>query len=769
MYPQVDKLSNNEYRLLERYLSKYESDFIPFDEVCRDVSTIMYGYKRYDKDLSYNILYDTYLKNIDSFTEQQKLCLECLVFNKKSRSEYFLKYSKNSRVYRHYCIEKIEKIYFNIDNFLENNLTKEKYISVKNDNPGALTDRRIEIMDLVYGVNGVKLGISEIAKLYNEDYIKMLDFIRSTREYIINLYMNRNSSLKIDFNVYIPYILDSNIDFTDETRTVLRYRFLDNMSYDEISAETNLSKSRISNILTDAIRKIDFYRYGIFTKYETSSDEILGIFDSGFMKDKGNNKNIIYDYFINIPDKKIITSKYNITEKSLNALIKMYKEASIKYRVKNIVVSKDDVLEVINLHISENILSDRDKEVLNLIWVEKYKIEELASYYNVKPSVALSYYEMAILKVKRYKSNMIDDSYFKRNELIDILNDKHLPISKKEKDIICYLFELQGYPYKTIDEIADIFNDSSPSIKRRYQRAILSIKKYLANEIQGVINYEEDIKPILKYFSTVDRGYLKDLYLDELSYVNISEKYNITFNQVVVIADRLKMSVYELLNCDDAKRFDFDYYDKVINCDDLPFYGNKELAIEAFKMYFGHHYPKSLEASEVVRKMNTQIDSRRVIEIIQDLMLAVCKYQRGITKENTFSYDDVISYYEENKDEMDLEDKKVYEKYFNKCKRSSLIKCEVRVPYKIIYDLMSTRYKLFDPYSYNKEGILKLIKKYDKKLNNRSKKYLLKRFGFLERDFMSGREIGHVYRIMSSIITKSKVLDDEKKLLYLDN
>ena len=34
---------------------------------------------------------------------------------------------------------------------------------------------------------------------------------------------------------------------------------------------------------------------------------------------------------------------------------------------------------------------------------------------------------------------------------------------------------------------------------------------------------------------------------------------------------------------------------------------------------------------------------------------------------------------------------------------------------------------------------------------------------------MSGREIGHVYRIMSSIITKSKVLEDEKKLLYLDN
>ena len=144
-------------------------------------------------------------------------------------------------------LDRLNRLYFNINNFFDNNLTKEDYIRVKSMYYDKLSEERIEILDLIYGVNGRCYTIKELAELYKVDYIVMHDKVRHARNFVISLCYKRNNRLEFDKDIYIPYL--DIIDFTEEHKKILVMYLIEGKGYDEIAKEVKKRGASLMNIL----------------------------------------------------------------------------------------------------------------------------------------------------------------------------------------------------------------------------------------------------------------------------------------------------------------------------------------------------------------------------------------------------------------------------------------------------------------------------------------------------------------------------------------
>ena len=55
-----------------------------------------------------------------------------------------------------------------------------------------------------------------------------------------------------------------------------------------------------------------------------------------------------------------------------------------------------------------------------------------------------------------------------------------------------------------------------------------------------------------------------------------------------------------------------------------------------------------------------------------------------------------------------------------------------------------------------------LLKKYHKKVNPRVRRELMARFAISEREFMNGKDINHVYKLLNTLDERRKQLDIQK-------
>ena len=122
-------------------------------------------------------------------------------------------------------------------------------------------------------------------------------------------------------------------------------------------------------------------------------------------------------------------------------------------------------------------------------------------------------------------------------------------------------------------------------------------------------------------------------------------------------------------------------------------------------------------------------------------MLSFCKLKDNIFKENTFTYEEIWSYYKKNEANMPSYLKNIYLKYFKR-------KCEPS--FFIINDLIKETKK--DAFIYSlatKEEVLQLLDKYNDKLPYKVKENLMKNFNISKQKFLNGKEINHVYKLLN--------------------
>lgn len=785
-------LNADEISLLNRFFGNVEDMYIETDKVEMDINLRKFGFNRNNHRIQPRKLYGDFLKYKEEFSEEQALFLECYYFKIKDRDIFKKEYPNSSLYYRYeYLVNRLEMLHYGIYKILENNFNKDKYLIVKEKYGNRFTPEKLAVLDLYYGVGGRRYTVKEITQMYGYNYLRGHDLLSDARESCINLYSNRGNRLEIDKQLYIPY-LDKKYEYTEETRSILYMYLVLEDSYDVISSKTGLTKYRISNIITDGIRKIDGYRFGLFQPLDINEFDLNGVFQLYENSFNELDKCILRDKFLNNIENRDIAIKYqeHISKDNssldsikkvlleVNRVISKFYKLLFKYRINNVQIDEEDIRREINRHVSESILNEKEKLVLSYIFGipylgnekgEELPIASVAKRLNVTLNVCRHNYYAGLDNIKGRKIGILkpDLCFISRDELDKILDDKNLPISDKERMIICHLFELKGYEYKSLSTIVEMLGEGSGSVRRRYYRAIVTIKKYMNGEIDAKLDYEEDIVPLLKYFSLGDRILIEDYFKNNITYEKMSQKYNMTFDRIVKIMSRIKINLFDLVDDPNTRKFDFDYYLQVRDDRNLPFYGNLPLAIQIFDLYFGMNQVERLSVPEIIKKLDLSFKTTAINNCIKHLMLAICKLRDGMFKEKEFTYDEIIDYFNGHSSEMRSTHRVYYDRYFTRMnKKRELNGIQSKVSEYITYDLLREQrddcFKLETGTRASALSILRDNVRMPIKVD--TKKSLMYYYGIRWRDIMSGKEINHVYRIMDNLIKQGiLILEDKDK------
>lgn len=201
---------------------------------------------------------------------------------------------------------------------------------------------------------------------------------------------------------------------------------------------------------------------------------------------------------------------------------------------------------------------------------------------------------------------------------------------------------------------------SASSLKRRYERIILSILQY-NNSKKFLLSYEKEIEPNLKYFCNIDRKIIELAYRDKLSYNEIAQKLNVSLYIINQTMHNIKIGLAAILtNHPTARKFDFDYARKVLEEPDIPIYGNKNLKIEIYKLFFGENSLKKYSVNEIKKMLNLTYQERAITTAAYNVMIAVEKYKLGERKQSIITEEDVIKYYQQYHSSMGNHKRKIY-------------------------------------------------------------------------------------------------------------
>lgn len=695
-------LSFNSRKLLERYFAGPVSNnwLIPY-KAEKYINFLIYRYQRKDISVNINSLKKAYLDNKDKFNEEQSLFLECFVFGMQDKSVFYRQYP-NEYSHKSYLINRLEMLYYGIQDIFEYTLSKEQYLEVLEKYPEETCNFRRDILDDYYGVNCTRLSIAEISKKYGvtDDEVRYL--IKLSRNYCLTLYSNLNHSQKIDKTIYMPYVLDDKYPLNSETREAL-LMFMNGEDYEDIARKIN--KKDVSTIISKGIQKIDGYRFGI-------------------ERPKSNVKEDI-----------------TLTHEEL----------------------RDLSIAEINMHPSESVISEEDKTFLSFYFgiKNKYNLDgeilagkKLQERLDFKRDVSARFKDIT-KKLKQRKMGILMPELISidRQKLSSILADPHLPITKEDREIICSLLEINGYSLKSISELAEIYHLTNKSLKRKYQIALININKYLIGEKEGIISYECDIVPNLKYFTLKEREIISDYYVSGLTNKQIAKKYNLSESQAVRLIYKIKTMLYDLINNANVIRFDYDYYNQVVDRPDFPYRGDLDLAKRVFSLYIGENSLVRLDAKEIKQKLGLSMSSRAIASMIDRLVLAVFKYKEGIRKENSFSLREIKDFYRNNSNNLSSDEIALFKDFFDKYLNSG---CKISED--LIYLMLKDKFSdHFDISKASKEDILKLLRQYSGCYPKMLKNTLMFYGNILERELMRGREINHVFRLLASLDKKLSV------------
>lgn len=498
-------------------------------------------------------------------------------------------------------------------------------------------------------------------------------------------------------------ILNPQYQFTDTARYILTEYIINGKTYSELGKELNLKPEQISNMITDDIRKMDMYRLGVIIPTIYKEEQI-----DNFLKE---NQTIYTKTQIHLIKEKFINgkTKYEITQnkKEQEELEKLFNHFSRKIKdflTKNIMISKDEYKQDIQKMSINSILNEKEKTYISYYYGIKSSynptgkhltITEITNQFSELKSESSTKQQIKKIekKMKLVKGGLSIPTYghFTKKEIESILKDSHLPITKKEREILSSLFGVNGYQRKTVEELCEKFKMTESSFCRRYQRTILAIKKYQNHELEPMIDYQTDILPISNLFTSFENKLLYDIYKNNLSIKQLTEKYTLTVDQVRILSKQLKMEIIATNNNTELKRtFDFIKAYTIMNRSDFPYSGDKTKALEAYGMFFGENGYPPKSSAEIMKKLDYKTNSIDIA--MHQLIISVCKYQVGIKKENSFSKKDILDILRKHKKKFNSQELYQINSYLeNGIQYQGLNKELKKLPDDLVYKLLSLK------------------------------------------------------------------------------
>ncbi len=350
--------------------------------------------------------------------------------------------------------------------------------------------------------------------------------------------------------------------------------------------------------------------------------------------------------------------------------------------------------------------------------------------------------------LKRYSLKEAYD-FLDLDDLRNVLNDDRVPIDGRNKYFLRAIFGID-MPSVTEELLAQEYDITKRSLVRRIQRSLILIERYKDGEIRGNISYQYDVIPNLKYFTKRDQEFLKLYYKDKLTEQEIADKYQMSFAQARAITNRLRIYLNDILNGDAG--FDFNYFWEHIDDNEVPLYGNKNLALKLFLLY----YEDGIGANELERMLD--IDAGTIRRILLSVTIAFCKRKEGIKKIRDFSITEVKAYFERNKDMMSKTNYEPYYNYISRMEDPIYVSCKCSLPFQVFYDLSKTSPNFVRLADTPRNKIKEIVME---NKNALSKRYLLafsRYLGISSREFMNGKEknqiISFLMRVDEAILLK---------------
>lgn len=436
------------------------------------------------------------------------------------------------------------------------------------------------------------------------------------------------------------------------------------------------------------------------------------------------------------------------------------------------VIPLDAYIREVESQPSFSVLNDSEKKMVSLKYGIKsnfnldgkiYTDQELQEFLLLRRATYKRQFRLIDDKIRERLLDLRNPEYgiISKDILMEKLNDQNLPISDKERDILCHLSEINGYEYLTDEQLAIKYNMSSGSLKRRYQRAILSILQYENNKKMSQISYDKDIVPIEKYFSNYDRKILKMYYHDKMTMEQIGKEIGLSMYQTGNLVSKLRICIAEILtNSETAKKFDFDSAREVICSNDFYLGANHDILIQMYRMIHGEENYHKHTAKEVQTRLGLNVENSSIFRWVYKVMIEIEKYKLGIQHKRVINRKAVEQFYLDNKDNLSVCKRNVFIRYLSK--KRKIFEMEERIPVDIIYEVLKTNEQLvFHLCDKTREDMKYLI------IN--SKIYLPKNtisdiklyYNISEREVMNGKDKLKVFKLLMPLYQK-KLTDSSK-------
>ncbi len=737
----------------------------------REVNAILFGFHKRN-EVTITGLFDSLLNNKHRFTLNQYDYLMSRKFNQDNLLDRgIVRVSKLGSLRE--LSRKLEKIHYGISRYRELNFTKSKYEAARAKCLKVLPSDRISILDKFYGIESPKYSIQQIADEEKISYEEARSNLQEAKRSALRIYLGRHNTKIIEESYYIPYILDDSIDLSDETRTMLREFLIEKKSYEEIERLHGIDKRkknqqrRVATVIASGLLKIDYYRFGIYKlNAQYTQEECSAVLKKSSLT--AEEKKVIKKKMAGKTKEKIM-KETGLTFIRVSYILNKFYRLCDEQRIASVEIDEADIKREVNAHISEMVLNERERLMLAKLYGVVSDVNPMGKVYTEQefrlehPNMSKQYKRIlknALDTVRSKKAGYTRASlaYMSRDDLKLSLKDPRIPISQKERELLYYSFELEGYPYKTLKELEEVFGEKADSLKQRVERTFVTIYKYENDELSSSISYEYDVEPYLKYFSKSDQEVLKDFYDRKLTYEEISKKHELTKGQVESLILSLDSYLRDLID-EEVCGYDFDYFWSVINIPTIPFYGNKAKVQKIFYLY----YEQRMSVNEIIEFLGLNCARSVVVRAISDLMIAVSKYKEGIKKVKCPKEKEIKDYYERNHEEMDLEHRQMYQQYFERMslerKKATLNAfSEPTIPAGILLDLIGEQQEhTFSFQKTSKKDAIDIIKKH-KELTNSTRYTILRAYHINQRELLSGSEKMKVLRFLSKLDINQKIL-----------
>lgn len=729
--------------------------------------------------LKKDILYETLLKNKDKFSEEDFIALLKYFKEGKNSGENRI---RNLGFYLH----RLECIYYRIDEYFNYIIPKEDLLEIIHEEKNGFNETEILLLEERYK-NGV--SIQELALRYEQNYILMHDVLKTLYERVVLIYINKKSSkLSIsDKDRYKKYLFDKRYSMTKEAREVTRLFLYDKLNYNVIKDKLGIdSVTRVSNIVTDTIRKMDMWEYGIDTEYIFNEEDIQKVCDQ-------------YNY--SLQDREIVKNRF-LENKNMDENVSDVQVS--KGRVKQVImqfivhyntyfspkdVTKEDYRKEILMDLVDSVLTEEEKCALALelgissSYNEQgkiYTVKEIGNIMNKKEKRIKQILDFSKYKLKCREGGLLRPVYGKytKGEVKEFIQNPSIPLSDEEREILRYLKGI-GCEAESDEKLSVHFHKTKSSINRRIRRAFLTIAKYNASEKEATMIYEKDVEPYIRFFPMYEQNILRDIYQFGYSRKQLTEKYNLSLSQVYELVQKIEKRLLYIIKCPLAQTFDFDYARSVLYKEDLPYHGDIESIIKIYTMFFGDNGKAPKTKSEVIQLF--QLSETKVTRCIKYLMLAVLKYKDGIRKSNYLIYEEVEQYYLQNKESYSETKRTKFTGLLSRMEKEKKTFFQEMPEYNnfVTYEILKSRQKMPISIEQTKESALQMIQNKEYPLTDVDKENLLSYYKILPRELIPIEDKMRLYTYLDKYIdsyknqldkemvkANSQVQKDIRKMIY---